>query len=68
MAEQDPPRTLAKIDADKHTKLADRLRVTGFPTLYLFNQDKKPPIKAQVARKADLIVDWVNKKTVSNSE
>ena len=59
---------LAKIDATKDTQLADRLRVTGFPTLYLFNQDKKPAIKAQVARQANLIVDWVNKKTVSNSE
>ena len=68
MAEQDPPRTLAKIDATKHTKLADRLAVTGFPTLYFFNQDKKPPIKAQVARKASLIIEWVNKKSVSNSE
>lgn len=27
---------LAKIDADKHTKIAEELKIAGFPTLFFF--------------------------------
>lgn len=36
LAEQDPPRTIAKVDATEAKGLADRMQIKGFPTLYFF--------------------------------
>jgi len=36
LAAQDPPRTIAKVDATEAKGLADRMQIKGFPTLYFF--------------------------------
>jgi thioredoxin-like negative regulator of GroEL len=36
LAKNDPPYSLAKVDATEQKKLADRFGVKGFPTLYFF--------------------------------
>ena len=33
---QDPPRTIAKVDATENKVIADRMQIKGFPTLYFF--------------------------------
>ena len=36
LAEQDPPRTIAKVDATENNALAERMAIKGFPTLYFW--------------------------------
>ena len=36
LSKQDPPRTIAKVDATEAKGLADRMSIKGFPTLYFF--------------------------------
>lgn len=36
LAAQDPPRTIAKVDATEAKGLADRMQIKGFPTLYFW--------------------------------
>lgn len=36
LAKNDPPYSLAKVDATEQKKVADRFGVKGFPTLYFF--------------------------------
>jgi len=61
LAAQDPPRTIAKVDATEAKGLADRMQIKGFPTLYFWNQGTKMDYSG--GRTKDTIVEWVNKKT-----
>ena len=36
LSEQDPPRTIAKVDATENNALAERMQIKGFPTLYFW--------------------------------
>lgn len=36
LSAQDPPRTIAKVDATENKAIADRMQIQGFPTLYFF--------------------------------
>jgi hypothetical protein len=36
LAAQDPPRTIAKVDATENKEIADRMQIKGFPTLYFY--------------------------------
>jgi len=38
LSAQDPPRTIAKVDATENKGIADRMGIKGFPTLFFFNQ------------------------------
>ena len=33
---QDPPLTIAKVDATENKAIGDRMEIKGFPTLYFF--------------------------------
>lgn len=61
LAAQDPPRTIAKVDATEAKGLADRMQIKGFPTLYFWNQGTKQDYTG--GRTKDTIVEWINKKT-----
>jgi protein disulfide-isomerase A1 len=37
LSAQDPPRTIAKVDATENKGIADRMGIKGFPTLFFFN-------------------------------
>lgn len=36
LSEQDPPRTLAKVDASANIDIIDAIQLKGVPTLYFF--------------------------------
>ena len=36
LSAQDPPLTIAKVDATENKAIADRMQIKGFPTLYWF--------------------------------
>ena len=36
LSAQDPPRTIAKVDATENKGIADRMGIKGFPTLFFF--------------------------------
>ena len=36
LSEQDPPRTLAKVDASANPDIIDAIQLKGVPTLYFF--------------------------------
>jgi len=55
------PVNLAKVDATKEKKVADRFKIDGFPTLKFFNHGT--PTEYTGGRDADGIVEWLNKKT-----
>jgi len=38
LSAQDPPRTIAKVDATENKGITDRMGIKGFPTLFFFNQ------------------------------
>lgn len=61
LAAQDPPRTIAKVDATEAKGLADRMQIKGFPTLYFWNQGTKTDYTG--GRTKDTIIEWVTKKT-----
>jgi len=41
LSKNDPPLTLAKLDATEHKVTAERFGVQGFPTLYFFKKGEK---------------------------
>jgi len=61
LSEADSPVSLAKVDATKETKVADKFKIEGFPTLKFFNHGK--PSEYTGLRDADGIVEWLTKKT-----
>lgn len=58
---QDPPRTIAKVDATEAKGIAERMEIKGFPTLYFWNNGTK--MEYNGGRTTDTIVEWINKKT-----
>jgi len=58
---QDPPLTIAKVDATEQKALAERFEIKGFPTLAWFNHGTKMDYTG--GRTKDTIVEWINKKT-----
>jgi len=61
LSAQDPPLTIAKLDATENKAIGDRMEVKGFPTLYFFNQGAKMDYTG--GRTTDTIIEWLNKKT-----
>lgn len=52
---------LAKLDATVHKNIAERLKVTGFPTLKFFKKDQEP-VDYDGGRQTDEIVKWIKKR------
>jgi len=66
LAEKDPPRYVAKVDATTNDKLSKKYGVQGFPTLFWFvNQEK---FEYTGGRTADTIISWITKKTGNPSD
>jgi len=61
LAKNDPPLSLAKVDATVETKLAEKFAVQGFPTLLFFNNGNK--VDYTGGRTKDAIIEWVVKKS-----
>jgi len=61
LAKNDPPFSLAKVDATEEKKLAERFGVQGFPTLYFFKNGEKTDYTG--GRTSDTIVSWILKKS-----
>jgi protein disulfide-isomerase A1 len=61
LAEQDPPITIAKVDATEQKKITEDHGIKGFPTLYFYNNGNRMDYGG--GRTTDTIVEWVNKKT-----
>lgn len=61
LSAQDPPRTIAKVDATENKAVADRMQIKGFPTLFFYNQGTKMDYNG--GRTKDTIIEWINKKT-----
>jgi protein disulfide-isomerase A1 len=52
---------LAKLDADKHTKIAEKFNIEGFPTLFFFKDGVKMDYGGGMDKEG--IVSWIQKKT-----
>jgi protein disulfide-isomerase A1 len=61
LAKNEPPLTLAKVDATEEKKLAEKFGIQGFPTLFWFNNGEKQEYTG--GRTKDSIVNWVLKKS-----
>jgi len=61
LSAQDPPRTIAKVDATEAKAIAERFEIKGFPTLFFWNNGTK--MEYSGGRTKDTIIDWINKKT-----
>jgi protein disulfide-isomerase A1 len=61
LANNDPPYSIAKVDATVNTELAGRFGIKGFPTLFFFKNGNKVDYTGGRTQKE--IVDWVLKKT-----
>lgn len=61
LAAQDPPLSIAKVDATVHPNLAQKFGVQGYPTLKWFVNGE--PTEYQGGRTKDEIVTWINKKS-----
>ena len=60
LAAQDPPLTIAKIDATVNRKTSNRLGIKTFPALFFYNKGQKLDYKG--GRTKEAIVDNVNKR------
>ncbi|KAK7279732.1 hypothetical protein RJT34_24789 [Clitoria ternatea] len=58
------PIVIAKVDADKHTRLAKKFEVDAYPTILLFNHGI--PTEYRGPRKADLLVRYLKKFAASD--
>lgn len=61
LSKNDPPLSLAKVDATEEKALAERFGIQGFPTLYFFKNGEK--LDYTGGRTAETIVNWMLKKT-----
>jgi protein disulfide-isomerase A1 len=66
LAEQEPPKTLAKVDATENKELAERFGIQGFPTLHWFVGGERSDYTG--GRTTDTIVEWITKRTGPVSE
>ncbi|CAI8584361.1 unnamed protein product [Vicia faba] len=64
LAKLNEPILIAKVDADKHTRLARKHDVDGYPTILLFNHGV--PMEYRGPRKADLLVRYLKKFAASD--
>ena len=58
LAEKDPPRYLAKVDATVETTLSDRFGLSGFPTMLFFRGGEHLEFHGGAAT-SEVITDWV---------
>jgi len=56
------PAVLASVDCIEHKDLCSKYGVRGFPTIKLFRTGGKPPVDYDQARKADAIVNYMQKQ------
>jgi protein disulfide-isomerase A1 len=61
LAKNDPPLSLAKVDATENKVIAERFGVQGFPTLFYFKGGEK--MEYSGGRTKDTIVSWMLKKS-----
>ena len=61
LAKEDPPISLAKVDATEQKGLSEKFEIQGFPTLKWFR--KGEALEYTGGRSKDTIVSWVLKKT-----
>ena len=61
LSKNDPPISLAKVDATEHKTLAERFGIQGFPTLFWFKGGEKNEYTG--GRTKETIVQWVTKKS-----
>jgi len=61
LSKNDPPFSIAKLDATEHKKSAEEFGIQGFPTLKWFHNGEAT--EYQGGRTADAIVSWILKKT-----
>jgi len=61
LSEAESPVSLAKVDATKEKKVAEKFKIEGFPTLKFFNHGQ--PSEYSGPREAEGIVDWLTKKS-----
>lgn len=64
LKQRQPPIPIGKVDATTNEKLAKRFGVTGFPTLFLFQQGKQTEYDG--GRTAEAIVDYVIERSDPN--
>ncbi|CAJ1976841.1 unnamed protein product [Sphenostylis stenocarpa] len=64
LAALNKPIIIAKVDADKHTRLAKKYDVDAYPTILLFNHGI--PTEYRGPRKADLLVRYLKKFAASD--
>merc|ERR1712086_11120 len=61
LSKNDPPITLAKVDATEQKTVAERFAIQGFPTLFWFKNGVKSEYTG--GRTSDTIVSWILKKS-----
>jgi len=66
LAEQEPPKSIAKVDATENKELAERFGIQGFPTLHWFVGGERSDYTG--GRTTDTIVEWITKRTGPISE
>ncbi|KAL9317744.1 hypothetical protein ACSQ67_014261 [Phaseolus vulgaris] len=64
LATLNKPIVIAKVDADKHTRLGKKYDVSAYPTILLFNHGI--PTEYRGPRKADLLVRYLKKFAASD--
>ena len=63
LAKQDPPLTIAKVDATENEKLAEEFGIKSFPTLKWLTDFGKTRAEYEGGRTESEIVNWINKRT-----
>ena len=63
LAKQNPPITIAKVDATENEKIAGEYDVKGFPTLKWITENGKSPSEYDGGRTESEIINWINKRT-----
>ena len=63
LAKQEPPITIAKVDATENEKLAEEFGIKSFPTLKWLTDFGKTRTEYEGGRTDAEIVNWINKRT-----
>lgn len=61
-----PSVPLAKVNADKHKKLGEKMNIEGFPTIFFFNKGVKKDFNGK--RSAKGIFNWVQRRTKESTK